>query len=119
MRRAVAGGELSQDRPFSALQLRAVLLCGLAGILDGNDTQAIAIAARPLATALHIAPSIMGWAISASFVGSAIGAMAMGTIADRIGPKQALIWAVGLFGTFTLLTPYVDSLPTLVARAIG
>ena len=53
----------------------------------------------------------MGWAISGSWVGAAIGAVVLGGFADRAGRKPVLISAVLVFGLFTRLTPFADNLP--------
>ncbi len=112
------GASFLDGRPFSGLQIRTLILCGLIGVLDGNDTQIMGIGAPSIAAALHVAPSAMGWAISGSWVGAAIGAVVLGGFADRAGRKPVLISAVLVFGLFTLLTPLAESLPMLVALRI-
>ena len=109
------GGSFLDDVPFSGLQIRTLILCALIGMLDGNDTQVMGIGAPSIATALHIAPSAMGWAISGTWVGAAIGAVVLGGLADRVGRKPILVVAVLTFGLFTLLTPFASNLPALVA----
>lgn len=112
------GASFLDGRPFSGLQIRTLILCALVGVLDGNDTQIMGIGAPSIAKALHVAPSAMGWAISGSWVGAAIGAVVLGGLADRAGRKPILITAVLVFGLFTLLTPFADSLPMLVALRV-
>ncbi len=110
-----AGASFLDGRPFSGLQIGTLILCAVVAMLDGNDTQAIGIGAPSIAAALHVAPSAMGWAISGSWVGAAIGSVVLGGVADRAGRKPVMIAAVLLFGLFTLLTPFAHTLPTLVA----
>lgn len=110
-----AGASFLDNRPLSGLQITTLILCAAVAMLDGNDTQVIGIGAPPIAAALHIAPSAMGWAISGSWVGAAIGSVVLGSVADRVGRKPVMIMAVLLFGVFTLLTPFATSLPMLVA----
>ncbi len=112
---SATGASFLDSRPFSGLQVGTLVLCALVAMLDGNDTQVIGIGAPLIAAALHVAPSAMGWAISGSWVGAAIGAVVLGGIADRVGRKPVMIAAVLLFGLFTLLTPFADNLPMLVA----
>ncbi len=101
-------------RPLSSLQIRTLILCALVAMLDGNDTQVIGIGAPLIAKALHVAPSAMGWVISGSWLGAAVGAVVLGGMADRFGRKPILIAATLLFGVFTLLTPWAKNLPMLV-----
>ena len=109
------GTSFLDGRPFSGFQIRTLMLCALVGILDGNDTQVMGIGAPSIAAALHVAPSAMGWAISGSWVGAAVGAVVLGGLADRVGRKPILVTAVLTFGLFTLLTPSASNLPALVA----
>ncbi len=102
-------------RPFSSLQIKACILCALVALLDGNDTQVIGIGAPSIARTLHVAPSAMGWVISGSWLGAAIGAILLGGLADRVGRKPVMIAAALIFGLFTMVTPLADNPPMLVA----
>jgi AAHS family 4-hydroxybenzoate transporter-like MFS transporter len=99
---------------ISAFQIRALVFCGLVGLLDGNDTGIMSIGIPGLASVLHLPPSALGWAVSGSFLGAAIGALAFGSLGDRFGRKRMLVAAVILFGVFTVLTPLAGSLNQLV-----
>lgn len=110
---ATRSGAADRGR-MSGLQLRTILLCGLAGILDGNDTGIMSIAVPSFAATLNLPTSTLGWAISGSFLGAAVGAAVCGSLADRFGRKSTLIASVVLFGLFTILTPFADTLPLLV-----
>lgn len=103
---------------LSRAQVGILVLCGLVGLLDGNDTAAMGIGAPSIAAALQLRPGAMGWAISGSFYGAALGALVFGLLGDRIGRKKVLVAAVVVFGAFTLLTPWARTLPELVAIRI-
>ena len=108
------GTSFLDGRPLSAVQVRTLVLCAMVAVLDGNDTQIIGIGAPSIARTLHLAPSAMGWVISGSWVGAAIGAILLGGLADRVGRKPVMIAAVLTFGVFTLLTPLAHHLPALL-----
>ena len=103
---------------LSRAQVGILVLCGLVGLLDGNDTAAMGIGAPSIAAALQLRPGAIGWAISGSFYGAALGALVFGLLGDRIGRKKVLVAAVVVFGAFTLLTPWARTLPELVAIRI-
>ena len=107
-------GSLIDRSRFSLLQVRIVLLCGLASILDGVDTQSIGIAAPALSKLLALSPASMGPVFSAGLLGALVGALGLGTLADHVGRKKVLVLSTVLFGVFSLLTVYAQSFSFLV-----
>lgn len=85
-------------------QWSVVLLCSLVALLDGLDVQSIGLAAPLMGPALHIPPQLFGFVFSAALAGLALGAFALGPVADRIGRKSVLIASMICFGAFTLAT---------------
>jgi AAHS family 3-hydroxyphenylpropionic acid transporter len=61
---------------------------------------------------------MMGWVFSAGLVGLLPGAFFGGWLADRIGRKTVLVWAVLLFGVFSLATAHAWDYPTLLAARV-
>ena len=108
----VAG--LIDDRPISALQIRVFILCALVALLDGVDSQAIGVAGPLIAAQLKMPMGAFAPAFSAGLFGAAIGALAFGPVADRLGRKPMLVFATGMFGVFTCLTALADSFSVLV-----
>src|SRR6516162_4633151 len=78
--------------PLGPLQIRIIVLCGLAALLDGFDLLAIGVAAPVMAGPLHIAPNQFGFVFSAALVCTASAAT----------PQQMLLFrflaGVGLGG---------------------
>ena len=105
---------LIDDRPISALQIRVFILCALVALLDGVDSQAIGVAGPLIAAQLKMPMGAFAPAFSAGLFGAAIGALAFGPVADRVGRKPMLVFATGLFGVFTCLTALADSFSVLV-----
>ncbi len=102
------------------LQVTVLVLCGLAALLDGFDTQAIGYTAPAIGAALNLSPAALGPVFAAGTVGITIGAFALGPLADRVGRRMPLIGCVLWFAVFTLATPFVSSLPQLlVLRAMA
>jgi AAHS family 4-hydroxybenzoate transporter-like MFS transporter len=112
------GSDRVEAEGISALAIRALVFCGLVGLLDGNDTGIMSIGIPGLASILHLPSSALGWAVSGSFLGAAIGALAFGSLGDRFGRKRMLVAAAILFGVFTVLTPLATSLDQLVVLRI-
>ena len=105
---------LIDERPISALQIRIFVLCAAVALLDGVCSQGIGVAAPAMREALGVTAATFAWAFSAGLFGAAIGAMAFGPIADRIGRKSTLIFAVALFGAMTIATALASSFELLL-----
>lgn len=99
---------------LGVFQLCIVVLCGLVALLDGADTTSIAIAAAAMAGKLGVPMSDFGVIFSAGTLGAALGAMALGPLADRFGHKRLLLIATVTFGAFTLLTAHADTYAQLM-----
>ena len=105
---------LIDDRPIGATQIRVFILCALVALLDGVDSQAIGVAGPLIAAQLKMPMGAFAPAFSAGLFGAAIGALAFGPVADRVGRKPMLVFATALFGVFTCLTALADSFSVLV-----
>jgi AAHS family 4-hydroxybenzoate transporter-like MFS transporter len=105
---------LIDERPISGLQITVVILCALINFFDGIDTQSIGVAAPFIAKSLGLTIPQLGPVFSAGLLGAAIGAVAFGAIADKVGRKNLLIFASLLIGVFTLLTAFASSFNTLM-----
>ncbi len=112
-------GSLIDDRPISALQIRIFVLCAVVALLDGVCSQGIGVAAPAMRGALGVTTATFAWAFSAGLFGAAIGAMAFGPMADRIGRKSTLIFAVVLFGAMTLATALASSFELLLVYRLA
>lgn len=101
------------NQPFSRYQWLILVLCFLAVALDGFDTAIIGFIATSLVQEWGIDKTALGPVMSAALVGLAVGALAAGPLADRIGRKKVLVISLLLFGGFSLLTAFAGSLSTL------
>jgi len=92
---------------MSRTQRTVVALCVLLAITDGLDAQLLAYAAPHIAKELGFGPASFGVVFSASLVGMAIGSIAFGMLADRLGRSRVMIGATILFSLATLAIPWV------------
>jgi len=102
------------QRPLGALQISAIVLCALVAVLDGFDTQAIAFVAPVLAREWDVAVTGFGTVFGAGLLGLAVGSLAMGPLADKLGRKTVILIAVVMFGVCTLATAFVKSMEMLI-----
>ncbi len=94
--------------------------CALVALLDGADSQSLAIAAPLIAKDLHISAGGLGLVFSTGVLGGALGAMISGTLADRFGAKRMLVVCTIWFGCWQLATAYVDAYwPFVIIRFLA
>jgi MFS transporter, AAHS family, 4-hydroxybenzoate transporter len=106
---------LIDDRKASSFQVISISLCALVALLDGIDSQLIAVAAPIIVQKLGLTRAAFGPIFSSGLLGAAIGAVTFGPLGDRFGRKRMLLTAVLLFALFTLATPLSSSYGSLLA----
>jgi MFS transporter, AAHS family, 4-hydroxybenzoate transporter len=99
---------------FGRYQALIVGLCMLVVMFDGYDTQSIGYVAPLMAKDIGIGMASLGPIFAAGLFGLMLGAMAFGTLADKIGRKWGIILSVLIYSIFSLLTPLADSFASLL-----
>lgn len=107
--------ELIDSRPIGSFQKRCIFLCALIAFLDGMDTQSIGIAAPFIVDSLHVPRAMLGMVFSAAILGAMLGALMVGSAADRFGRKRMLLVSVLVFGLGTIATSLAGSYDSLLA----
>ena len=104
---------LVDTSPLGRAQIAIVVICALVAVVDGFDTQSIALVAPAIASAWHVEPARFGLVFGAGLFGSLLGALVFGICGDRFGRRPALLASVALFAATTSITPLAASLPEL------
>ena len=94
--------ELLDNSAMNSFQIMAVVICILLNALDGFDVLAISFASPGIADEWAINRAGLGIVLAMELVGMAIGSIALGGIADRIGRRPTIlcclvIMAVGMY----------------------
>ena len=76
------------SRQMSLAQWEVVLLCTAINMLDGYDVLVMSFAAAPVAADWQLDSAQLGLLLSAGLIGMAIGAIALGSLADTLGRKR-------------------------------
>ncbi|WP_018431847.1 MFS transporter [Paraburkholderia atlantica] len=96
-------------------QAMLLALCGLCLLIDGFDAQAMGYVAPSVIAEWHVAKTALGPVFSASLFGMLLGALGLSVLADRIGRRPVLIGATFFFSLSMLATPFVATIPALIA----
>jgi AAHS family 4-hydroxybenzoate transporter-like MFS transporter len=108
-RQATDINALIDAAPLSPLQFRVLLLCLAAMILEGYNTYAVSYVGPELAAVWGIAPTALGMVFTAGIIGSAVGYVAIGPLADRAGRRRLVVAGVAGFGLVTLVSATASS----------
>lgn len=103
------------DAHRPAFQLMLLMLCGLCLVIDGFDAQAMGYVAPSVIGEWHVSKAALGPVFSASLFGMLLGALGLSVLADRIGRRPVLIGSTFFFALSMLATPFVSTIPALIA----
>lgn len=96
----------------------AMPLCFLVSVLEGYDLQVISSAGPALQKVMKLSQGQIGFFLSATLIGLAIGAVLGGWLADRIGRKPVVIVSVAALGLFTFATALSSTYEMVVITRI-
>lgn len=102
------------------LSSRVALICFIVVMIDGYDSLMISFVAPLLAHDWALKPTDIGKIFAFGYVGAILGAIIIGSMADRLGRKPMLIAAMALAVVTTGLCAIASSLDMLIAlRFVG
>ncbi|MFD9895734.1 MFS transporter [Amycolatopsis sp. NPDC059027] len=98
------GDEIVQELPWRwRVQGRIFLIGGLGYLFDAWDVALNGFLTPLLGTEFGLSPGARGLVASANLIGMAVGSVAWGTIADRMGRKRAFAITLLIFSVFSVL----------------
>jgi MFS transporter, putative metabolite:H+ symporter len=99
------------SRPLTRNQKNLITLAIVGNVSEFFDMFLIGFAVSSLLKdpAWHLKGGEAGWILAMSGLGTVIGAIAWGRLADRIGRKMAFFWCVLLFTVFTLASVFTPN----------
>ena len=102
----------------SPLVIRSAIVASLGGLLFGFDTAVISGAEEKLKALYALSSFGEGMIVAIATIGTILGAIVAGRLADHFGRKPVLFWIGILFGVGALATALAPT-PDLVAGAGG
>ena len=105
---------LADGARFNRFHAGILAWCALIIICDGYDLAVAGIALPSIMKEMGVTAQNAGFMVSAALFGMMFGAIFLGTIADRIGRRYAIVICLALFSVFTAAAgmssdPYVFS----------
>ncbi len=105
--------EIIESSTCGAFQKKLIVIAFLLMALDTINLTIISFAAPAMAVDWKLSPAAFTPVFAAGLVGSLIGAMVLGWVADYFGRRWMIILCVATFGIFTIATPLADSVNSL------
>ncbi|KQX22409.1 MFS transporter [Variovorax sp. Root434] len=93
--------KLADETRFNRFHGLVLFWCALIIVFDGYDLSVVGIALPSIMANMGVQPTNAGFMVSSALFGMMFGAIFLGTIADRIGRRWAIVICVGLFSVFT------------------
>ena len=105
--------------PRLTFHARLTALLGGGLLLDGLDTVMIAIVLTAIMTTFHMNQASAGMLIGAGYIGQAVGAPIIGSLAERYGRKKLYLFSLLSMGFWSLLAAIAPTITWLfVARLL-
>jgi putative MFS transporter len=107
--------EALNNSSFTRRHLTFYLTIVFCHFFDGFDIQMMGFVLPGIVGEFKLTPGQAGFLASSVFFGMLLGGIIVGTLADLIGRKNALIFAVLTYGLMGLCAAFAESYPMLVA----
>src|ERR1700722_19270419 len=107
-------GTLIDRARFGSLQITVFVLSILCMTFEGYDTYAVSYIGPKLLTLWHLSTATLGVIFTAGTVGSALGYLAIGPLADRIGRRVPVIVGTAAFGAASILSTSASGGTTVI-----
>ncbi|AQH04014.1 MFS transporter (plasmid) [Burkholderia sp. KK1] len=112
--------KLCDEARFTKFHLLLLFWCALIIIFDGYDLAVVGIALPSIMSDMGVQATSAGFMVSSALLGMMIGAVFLGTIADKIGRVPAIVICLLLFSVFTAAAGFTkDPLTFGIARFLA
>ncbi|MEG0858453.1 MAG: MFS transporter [Pseudomonas sp.] len=111
---------LTGDSKFNRFHGRILFWCVLILIIDGYDLAVVGAALPAIMQDMNVDPTSAGIMAGSALLGTMLGAIFLGTLADRIGRPRMIAVCVALFSIFTAVAGLTnDPVSFSIARFVA
>lgn len=107
------------DAPLNTFHRKVTFLSGMGVFLEGYDFTNIASALIFLVPYFQLKPAQIALVATSTYVGTIVGAISIGYLADRFGRRSMYMADIILYALFALLSAFANSYEVLIIARIG
>src|SRR5580692_4616382 len=107
-------GPIIDGARFGSLQITVFVLSLLCMTFEGYDTYAVSYIGPKLLTLWHLSTTTLAVIFAAGTVGSALGYLAIGPLADRFGRRVPVVVGTAVFGGLSILSTSAEGSATFI-----
>ncbi len=119
MDRTVDIGPLIDTARFGPVQITVFILALVCMTFEGYDTFAVSYLGPTLQALWHLPPTTLGFVFTAGTAASAVGYLAIGPFADRIGRRIPVVLGTAALGATSILSTTAGDGATFIAWRIA
>lgn len=102
--------EIIDNSRFSKVHLTVLAWCIVLILFDGYDLALLGAIIPSLHLEWEVSTTILGFVGSLTLIGSLIGSLICGVVADKIGRKNIIVACITIFGVFTFANAFATNI---------
>jgi putative MFS transporter len=110
---SVTVGALFEELPVSRAHLKCGIGLFVTFVIEAWEMMIIVYASPAIAREFPMTPVEVGSMIGAMFVGTLLGSLAWGSLADRIGRRKSIIWSFAGYAVLSFTSAFAPDLASL------
>lgn len=107
--------EAIRTQPMRRYQISTIAICLILSMIDGFEILVMAFVAPHLGKSWDIGSVEIGYLLSAGIIGTALGAVFISPLADRLGRRKLAIWCLAGITIGMALSACAVNVPQLIA----
>ncbi len=106
-------GQWFESMPLTKTHWIAGLILFMAFVIESWEMMIIIFSSGAIGAEFDLSTAQIGSLIGAMFLGMIPGALLWGKLSGNLGRKRCMIWSIGLYGLFPLMSAFAPSFETL------